>query len=140
MTGVIVMTKIFYAGTLFMILMILSACQTDLPEPETKKFAKQQEVAVEVSGFTMLENDNFTVKHQIRGSDVYFECMVKGTSFRNEGAKIILYIDGKRTKEVNNAAFIVKGLNKGMHKIKLELKASNQQTVLAEEVMDIEVN
>ncbi|MBB6443719.1 hypothetical protein [Bacillus benzoevorans] len=133
------MKNMFYAGTLFMILMMLSACQKDIPEPETKKFVILQEAAVQASGLTIESNDSFVVKHQVRGSDVYFECMVKGTSFRNGGAKIILYIDGKRTKEVNNAAFIVKGLNKGMHKIKLELKAANQQTALAEKVMDIEI-
>ena len=50
------------------------------------------------------------MKHQVKGNDVYIECIVKDASFRNNGTKLILYIDGKKTKEINNAAFIVKGL------------------------------
>lgn len=120
-------------------LMMLSACQKDIPEPETKKFNIHQEAAVQTSGAIIESADAFEVKHQVRGSDVYLECMVRGTSFRNKEAKIILYIDGKQTKEINHAAFVVKGLNKGMHKIKLELKTSNQNTVLAEKTIDIEI-
>ena len=132
------MKKMCNAGMLFLIFMLLAACQDEIPEPETKKSAHMQEPAIQTSGFIIEAVDSFTVKHQVKENDVYFECVVKGVSFRNDGAKIILYIDGKRIKEINHAAFIVKGLNKGMHKIKLELIGPNQQGVIA--VKDVDIN
>lgn len=57
--------------------------------------------------------------------------MISGISFRsnhtgNKG-KMILFIDGKKTKEISSAAFIVKGLNPGTHKVKLEIVKINNQ-------------
>ena len=114
------MRKYGCIGSLFLLLM-LTACQKDLPEPETKEFASHHNEAIQASGLVMSAGKNLLVKHQVKGNDVYVECIVKGASFRNDGTKLILYIDGKKTKEVNNAAFILKGLNQGSHKIKLDL-------------------
>lgn len=134
------MKKICYTGILFLIFMLLAACQDDIPEPETKKSVLTEEASIQTSGFIIEAVDSFNVKHQVKENDVYFECVVKGASFRNDGAKIILYIDGKRIKEIDHAAFIVKGLNKGMHKIKLELIGPNQQGVIAVKDVDIKIN
>ncbi len=135
------MKKMCYAGMLFMICMLLAACKNDIPpEPEVNKFVHGQEAAIQTSGFVIEAVDSFTVKHQVKGNDAYFECIVKGASFRNDGAKIILYVDGKRVKEIDHAAFIVKGLNKGTHKIKLELIGPNQQGIMGEKEIDININ
>lgn len=131
------MRKTYYFGIVFMILMLMTACGDNISDPETKDFASlQRENAVQVSG-VFAANDFFSVKHQVKGRDVYLECIVKGASFRNNGAKILLYVDGKKTKEINNAAFIVKGLNKGTHKIKLELMETGKQTASAEKEIEV---
>ncbi|MBP3041917.1 hypothetical protein J9303_21095, partial [Bacillaceae bacterium Marseille-Q3522] len=66
---------------------------------------------------------------------VYVECVIKTISFRENAdnkAKVILYIDNKKKKEITTAAFIIKDLSPGPHRLKLmiipENKAKKQMT------------
>ncbi|MCM3568783.1 hypothetical protein [Neobacillus mesonae] len=67
------------------------------------------------------------VQHKIKGNIVLVECIVNGITFRQSDhknqkvGKIIVWIDGQRTSEVDAAAFIIKGLKPGTHNIKLEV-------------------
>jgi hypothetical protein len=130
------MRKYCYVGTLFLIMM-MAACQKDIPKPETKDITYAHNEVIQASGLIMASSDSLLVKHQVKGNDVYVECIVKGASFRDNGAKLLLFIDGKKMKEVNNAAFIVKGLNAGTHKIKLDLLKRNINTVAATEEFEV---
>jgi hypothetical protein len=130
------MKKIIYLTSLFMILTILVSCQNDKPKPETKRdFSFLSNGMVYASSFATKEiEDPFFVKHYIKGRDVYIECIVKGASFREKNAKIIVYIDGKKEDERTNSAFILKGLKPGKHHIQLQLKkAENSNAAIIEE-------
>ncbi len=53
--------------------------------------------------------------------------MVSGITFRETGnnhekkGKMVVWIDGTRSQEVTSAAFIIKGLSPGEHRVKLEM-------------------
>lgn len=134
------MKKGFSIGML-LLLMLLNACKGEVPKepPEVKKLAQQEEGVVEASSYTTEAADRFTVKHHVKGQDVYFECLVKDVTFRNDGAKIILYNNGKRWREVRQAAFIAKGLPEGRHNIKLKLVEGSTEKIIAEKEMEIEI-
>jgi hypothetical protein len=72
-------------------------------------------------------NPSFFVSSKTKGSNVYVECILSGISFRESDrngqkvGKLIIWLDGKKTKEVNSAAFIIKGLPPGSHEVKLEV-------------------
>jgi hypothetical protein len=82
-----------------------------------------------MTGFQQNENQNpsFFVQSSIKGNNVYVECVLSGISFREanqngqKAGKLVIWLDGKRREEVNSAAFIIKGLSPGEHKVKLEV-------------------
>ncbi|KAA9025992.1 hypothetical protein [Niallia endozanthoxylica] len=121
-------------------LLTLSACQKDIPEPETKDISSSSNVTVEASSMRIAQEDTFFVKYHVKGRDVYIECIAKNASFRNKSAKIVLLIDGKDKTEYQNAAFIVKGLQPGPHHMKLELFKENEAVAAAVKEMDILIN
>ena len=130
------MKKIIYPTILFIILTILVSCQNDKPKPETKReFSLVSPEKVFASSFVTEEvEDPFFVKHHVNGRDVYIECIVKGASFREKNAKIIVYIDGEKKEEKTNAAFVLKRLKPGKHQIQLQLKkAKNSNSAIIEE-------
>ncbi|MEH6995135.1 hypothetical protein V7075_20905 [Neobacillus drentensis] len=69
----------------------------------------------------------FFVQSKTNGKDVFVECILSGISFRQSDqngqkvGKLVIWVDGKRTKEVYAAAFIIKGLPPGEHEVKLEV-------------------
>jgi hypothetical protein len=73
------------------------------------------------------EIPSFLVHHQTRGNDVFVECILTGISFRQNDhskekvGKVLVSIDGKKKQEVTTAAFIIKGISPGNHKLKLEV-------------------
>nr|WP_245934696.1 hypothetical protein [Anoxybacillus vitaminiphilus] len=78
----------------------------------------------------LLQTDERTmnVKHQVRGTDVFIECIVTNFSFKSGKRKKVdgeghvdLYVNGQKVNEVSTAAFILKGLPEGKHVIRLEL-------------------
>ncbi|PLR79231.1 hypothetical protein CU633_01370 [Bacillus sp. V3-13] len=118
----------------------LTGCRRDLPEPETAtKVHAESSLPAEISGdatvsaFKQAENRTFTVQHHIKGNNVFVECVVTGISFRaphetgKEQGKIVVFVDGKKTEEVTAAAFILKNLSPGTHRIKLEVVQPNNQ-------------
>lgn len=70
---------------------------------------------------------SFYVNHQTNNKEVLVECIVNGISFRKEErseqktGKIVIWIDGQRKSEAAQAAFIIKGLTPGSHKIRLDV-------------------
>jgi len=72
-------------------------------------------------------NPSFFVSAKTKGNNVYVECILSGISFREsdqngqKAGKLIIWLDGKKTQEVNSAAFIIKGLPHGKHEVKLEV-------------------
>ncbi|WP_181536592.1 hypothetical protein [[Anoxybacillus] calidus] len=113
----------------FIILIVFTGCNNDKPEPETKVHIEpvmSRDEAMPV----LLQTDERTmnVKHQVRGTDVFIECIVTNFSFKSGKRKKVdgeghvnLYVNGQKVDEVSTAAFILKGLPKGKHVIRLEL-------------------
>jgi FlaG/FlaF family flagellin (archaellin) len=70
---------------------------------------------------------SLSVQSRTKGNNVFVECVLSGISFRQSEqndrkvGKLVIWLDGKRTKEVNSAAFIIKGLPPGEHSVKLEV-------------------
>ncbi len=123
----------------FTVLLILSlslvgtACTNDKPHPETNTQVVPMEVeyskvipSIEVSG-TQIQR-SLDVKHEIKGNDVYVECVVANFTFTKGKDKnvdgeghIELYLNGEKVDEIATAAFIIKELPSGNHTVKLEL-------------------
>lgn len=73
-----------------------------------------------------------TINHKIKGKDVYIECIIPNFSFQKENAEtnqergnVHVFLNDKKFKEVNQAAFILKNLPSGNHKITLKFMDSN---------------
>src|SRR6476620_249193 len=103
------------------------ACQKEIPEPETKDISFYPYEAILASAKELGKIDPFFISHQVKGNDVYVECRIKDISFRNDFAILILTIDGKKMNEINHPAFVIKGLQKGTHQIKLEILKKNEK-------------
>jgi hypothetical protein len=67
------------------------------------------------------------VQYESKGNNVFVECIVTGVTFREKdqsnrkAGKVIVWVDGKKSQEVSSAAFIIKDLATGNHKLKLEV-------------------
>ncbi len=115
-----------------LILLFATACGTNDPKAPEASITPVEQLnhkfeAVEVS--TPINKNNVTVRHTVKGNDVYVEVIVPGFKFASEGKKrnvigegfIKLSLNGVKIDEIHQAAFIVKGLPTGRHLIKVEL-------------------
>lgn len=118
--------------------LIMTGCQGDKPKPEAQLNVQEMNSIVEmdipVSGLLASQSDPFYVNHYVKGKSVFIECMVQGITFRevnhaNKG-KIIVHVNGKKKEEVSSAAFIVKGLTSGTHRIKLEVVKDGDSSIM----------
>lgn len=73
-----------------------------------------------------------TINHKIKGKDVYIECIIPNFSFHNDNqnvnvrrGNVHVFLNDKKYKEVNQAAFILKNLPTGNHKITLKFMDEN---------------
>lgn len=120
---------------------IISGCQWDMLKPVTmpKAVLKEQTSAVQtvslpVNNRISKEIPSLFVQYETRGNNILVECIVTGISFRESDhakkkqGKMVVWIDGKRSQEASTAAFIIKGLSPGDHKLKLEVVKLNNQT------------
>lgn len=111
---------------------VLVGCQKDVPDPEVEKeiviapmkmISAEQEVTV----LSPITDQEFLVQHHIRNKQLYVECYIPGITFTNQDTKLLITIDGKDYKEVNTAAFLIKGLTRGAHRISLVVVERQQQ-------------
>lgn len=115
-----------------LVLIVLTGCRQHIPEPETSaaELTKESFAADEKS---------FTVRHFVQGRAVLVECFVPGITFAAGGqgqkhGKILVYADGRLFGEFETAAFILKGLEKGSHRIKVEIvTVQNRKTGFSKE-------
>ncbi|MEK5443254.1 MULTISPECIES: hypothetical protein [unclassified Fredinandcohnia] len=68
------------------------------------------------------------VNHHVRGNDVYLECIISNFLFKQSGGRkkegeghLNVIVDGRRTEKISTAAFIIKGLTKGEHTLKIQV-------------------
>jgi hypothetical protein len=120
-------------------IIMLFGCQKKIPEPENKIIPMESVVyygqdVIETTGNALVEK--WHVQHFVKGNDLFIECFVKGMSFsqsasRKTRASIVLYVDGKKSKEIGTAAFIVKGLSEGKHTISLYLYNGTERNFIS---------
>lgn len=122
--------KRLYAFVL--LLFVLTGCVEDKPRPEGKLEIVPLHVtnvlndSVEV--VSQQHDESINIKHHIRNQNVYVECYIPNFTFKEKrGNKVkgeghlILHVDGEKVDDMNTAAFIVKGLEKGVHEMSVEV-------------------
>nr|WP_144925019.1 hypothetical protein [Paenibacillus bovis] len=115
------MNKMFYC---VIILLFLSGCKQEVPEPEA--------LTVEATELQKKDFSQAIIKHNVHGRNVLVECNVKDIHFANTASKnngkVLLYVNNRLYNEYNTAAFVVKGLKSGTHKLKVELVDLNNKS------------
>lgn len=133
------MRKLILALT---VLMAATGCGKKIPEPENSGVAIQGvstlEAATTVSSIQNSDED-FRVKTFVKGNSVYVECYLKNYGFSESNpeqlATVSVFIDNQKKVDMKTAAFIVKDVPNGMHKIKLEiLNGVGEKTGLQKEI------
>lgn len=103
----------------FIPLALVFALGTNLqPDFNDKILAKKQQM-------NKLE---MTLNHRVMNGDLYVECIVPNFNFSQEQASkkngdghLVLYLDGAKVDEIYRAAFIIKDLPAGKHKLKVQV-------------------
>ena len=126
---------------LFLLAGIIIGCQKNLPKPGMKpKIVSMDQLSYYHAEIVPVYNQNIKeipslfVQHEIKGNQILVECIVNGVSFRESDhakqkiGKMIVWVDGKKNSEVTSAAFIIKGLSPGVHKMKLEVVKLNNES------------
>ncbi|WP_349729608.1 hypothetical protein [Peribacillus frigoritolerans] len=124
------------------VLVAAAGCGKKIPEPENSGVAMQDvstvTAATTVSSIRNSDED-FRVKTFVKGSSVYVECYLKNYGFSvsnpEQLATVSVSIDNQKKVNMKTAAFILKDVPNGMHKIKLEvLSGSGEKTGLQKEI------
>jgi hypothetical protein len=107
------------------LLLLVTGCVQKVPEP--------QSILVEASEMQRVPT-SLDVRHHVYGNNIRVECIAEGVSFvdastHQKQAKILLYIDDQLYGEFNTAAFIVKNLKPGTHKMNVEVVQPNNRSL-----------
>lgn len=81
--------------------------------------------------------DDFQVGFSTKGTSVFVDCYTREYSFTPNSEKplasVLVYVDGAKVDEMRTAAFIVKDLPQGKHRIKIKLIDEQKQTTYTKE-------
>ncbi|MDO7486662.1 hypothetical protein Q5O89_14165 [Peribacillus frigoritolerans] len=132
------MRKLILALT---VLMAASGCGKKIPEPENSGIAMQEVSTLAANTVSSIQNsdEDFRVKTFVKGNSVYVECYLKNYVFSESNpeqlATVSVFIDNQKKVDMKTAAFILKDVPNGMHKIKLEiLNGAGEKTGLQKEI------
>ncbi|MGE7760782.1 hypothetical protein [Peribacillus sp. NPDC097895] len=123
------------------VLMAAAGCGKKIPEPENSgaaiKDVSTLKAATTVSSVRNSDED-FRVNTFVKGNSVYVECYLKNYGFSEANseqlATVSVFIDNQKKVDMRTAAFILKDIPNGMHKIRLEiLNDSGEKTGLQKE-------
>lgn len=136
---------------MFLILSITTGCVEDKPRPEGNveilplQVVNHTAQAVEV--INQQQKMNLTVKHHVRDQNVYVECYIPSFTFKEKGGKkvngeghIRVSVDGEKMNDINTAAFVVKGLDRGRHEILLEVVHNDLTTYNMKKSWNVTIN
>lgn len=113
---------------IFLALLVVSGFSQYISEPNdyNSLFELKTEAAT-------LSDQDFLVKTFVKGNDVYVECYMKKYRFSQTNDKewvtIMVSLDGKKHSEQSTAAFIVKQVPNGKHKIKLDIFNKDRERI-----------
>ncbi|MCA1053391.1 hypothetical protein LCM10_00230 [Rossellomorea aquimaris] len=109
---------------LMLMLMVVSGCKDDMPEPETFSFSHKAHA-----------KESLSIKHIVQGNQVFIECIVPDVTFTSsrKGAKKGKIIVTSNTnglyKEFYTAAFVVRNLPKGNHILTVEVVSPGNKSL-----------
>ncbi|WP_078547352.1 hypothetical protein [Litchfieldia alkalitelluris] len=126
---------------------IVAGCTNDKPVPEAsypvevdfKEDNVSEQNIQQVSTMKVNpERNRLMIQKEVVGKNVYVECFISNFSFRKNNLNedfgfIELFVDGKKVDEIMTAAFIIKGLTKGTHLIRVDLNKVSADRTLSEE-------
>ncbi|MFJ8244100.1 hypothetical protein [Peribacillus asahii] len=122
------------------LLFMISGCGQKIPKPKDiiENVHSLFETRAEASAWKAM-NEDFFVKTIVKEDNVYVECYVRGYSFSQTNSKklatVTVSIDGKKHSERTTAAFVVRDVPNGKHRMKLEvLNEDGEKTGLTKEV------
>ncbi|MFJ7829961.1 hypothetical protein ACQKIC_09430 [Peribacillus sp. NPDC046944] len=122
------------------VLMAATGCGKKIPEPKNVSAASVSDLkaATTVQSAQTMDED-FQVKTFVKGNSVYVECYLNDYSFSGDTSKqlatVSVLLDDKKRINKHTAAFILKDIPHGAHKIRLEiLNDSGQKTGLNKEI------
>lgn len=100
---------------------LLTGCRHKLPEPES--------LIAEASDHSKSPKI-MDIRYVVEGRNVKVECIIAGVSFVNgkEQGKVLLYVDGQQYGEYDTAAFVVKNLAPGTHRLKIDVVKQNNKS------------
>ena len=110
------------------LLILMSGCKEKMPEPESFTFTKKVEAA-------NTDQKTMSIKHMVQGNQVYIECIVPDVTFTSEkkgatkGKIVVRSNTGNLYKEYHTAAFVLKGLPKGVHLLNVEIVGKNNRSL-----------
>lgn len=122
------------------VLMAATGCGKKIPEPENVTATTTiQGSDLKAATTVQTVDEEFQVKTFVKGNSVFVECYLNGYSFSGDDSKqlasISVLIDNHKKIDMHTAAFILKDIPHGLHKIKLEvLNDSGQKTGLNKEI------
>ncbi|TLS37654.1 hypothetical protein [Pseudalkalibacillus caeni] len=123
--------KLFWAATAG-VLLLLSGCVVQKEPALDKSITSEQRqdevpVSKQASISAVESHQKMTVNHSVRGNSVFIECIIPNFSFssKHDRSYLTLYVDGKKVKQTNRAAFILKNMPIGKHALSLELFHQN---------------
>lgn len=133
--GVVCLKRIGYLTLISIILFgIFIGCQRDLPKPKTeakilpnKYFHFIHDRNASAAEQEQSEKPKFFVQYETKGNNLFVECFVTGITFResNESkqkvGKLHVWVDGKKKQDITAAAFVMKNLPIGNHRLRLEV-------------------
>ncbi|MEH7118719.1 hypothetical protein V7128_15030 [Neobacillus vireti] len=131
--------------------LLAAGCERQLSKPEIKTNLLPIEQTMNVKpGLVPVFNPSrneipaLFVSYETKGKQVFVECQVTGISFRNadndrqKAGKMVVWVDGIRRSEVRSAAFIIKDLSPGKHRLRLEVVSlQNEPFGLSKQMMVI---
>lgn len=109
-------------------ILLVAGCQNDKPKPNSSPNPPQSEHRKSVESSALLQDRTLTVHQYVSGDDVYVECIINRFTFQQSSQNqdgqgyVVVYVDGVRTLEESKAAFVIPNLEKGVHRIRLEVE------------------
>lgn len=128
--------------------LVLGGCKEEQQKPESE-VGSNGEVMEVLSHSTLTKQNALSMKvhHQIKGTNIYMECIVtpdfhfrSTASVKKHGeGQVAVYLDNKRWETFTSGAFILKGVPQGRHEIKVKLLHNDRSEYGIEEGFQVEI-
>ncbi|MFB4162533.1 hypothetical protein ACE1TI_01585 [Alteribacillus sp. JSM 102045] len=84
----------------------------------------REDAAVPAAKMKGIQKDDWTLQYKIKNNDLYLECVIPDFSLAKEekggDGYLLVQMNGQEAAKMNQAAFIMKSLPSGKHKIEIQ--------------------